>query len=68
LNDAEFLQKYRMSRRSFDFLLNMIKDHPVFHTAKVRKQAPVAFQLMTWLKYVGTEGNGGIKCKPEEYV
>lgn len=58
LNDSEFLQKYRMSRDSFVFLLSKIKNHPVFHTAKKKKQAPVEYQLMTWLKYVGTEGSG----------
>jgi hypothetical protein len=59
LNDDEFLHKYRMTRASFKFLLDQIKDHPAFHTAKKRKQAPVEHQLMTWLKYVGTEGAGG---------
>jgi hypothetical protein len=58
LNDDEFLQKYRVSRDGFQHLLNLIKDHPVFHTGKRKKQAPVAFQLMVWLKYVGTEGSG----------
>jgi DDE superfamily endonuclease len=58
LNDEEFLQKYRVSRRSFQCLLDRIKDHPVFHTGKKKKQAPVAYQLMTWLRYVGTEGVG----------
>jgi hypothetical protein len=58
LNDEAFLQKYRMSRKSFYALLDLIKVHPVFHTARRRKQAPVAHQLMTWLKYVGTEGSG----------
>jgi hypothetical protein len=55
LNNDEFLHKYRMTRASFKFLLDQIKDHPVFHTAKKRKQAPVEHQVMTWLKYVGTE-------------
>jgi hypothetical protein len=59
LNDDEFLQKCRVSRKGFNFLLNMIKDHPVFNTtSSIRKQAPVSFHLMTWLKYVGTEGSG----------
>jgi DDE superfamily endonuclease len=59
LNDDEFIQKYRMSRESFDRLLDMIKDHPVFHTGKKKKQVPVSFQLMTFLRYVGSEGTGG---------
>jgi hypothetical protein len=58
LNEEEFIQKYRMTRSSFNVLLNLIKDNPVFHTGKKKKQAPVAYQLMTWLKDVGTEGSG----------
>jgi DDE superfamily endonuclease len=59
LNDEESLQKYRMSRNSFHKLLDKIKDHQVFHTAKrKKKQAPPAFQLMTFLRYIGTEGSG----------
>lgn len=57
LNDIEFLQKYRMSRESFDRVVDYIKDHPVFQS-KTKQQAPVAHQLMTWLKYAGTEGSG----------
>ena len=30
LSDDEFKQKYRMSRVSFELLLNLIKNHPVF--------------------------------------
>jgi hypothetical protein len=30
LNDDEFLQKYRMNRSSFDKLVALIKDHPIF--------------------------------------
>jgi hypothetical protein len=55
LNDVEFLQKYRMSRDSFSRVLKHIEDDPIFHS-KNRQQAPVSHQLMTWLKYAGTEG------------
>ena len=59
LNDDEFLQKYRMSRHAFKILHDKIKDHPVFNPPKAKKeQTPSAHQLMTWLKYVGTEGSG----------
>ena len=57
LNDSEFLQKYRMSRSGFHRLVELIKDHPIF-SSKFRQQAPVAYQLMVWLKYAGTEGSG----------
>ena len=59
LNDDEFLQKYRVSRESFHYILNKIENHPIFGTAKNRKQRPVKFQLLTWLHFAGTEGTGG---------
>ena len=59
LNEEEFLHKYRLSRRCFKILLDKIKDHPVFNPANSKNpQAPVEYQLMTWLKFVGTEGDG----------
>lgn len=58
LNDDEFLSKYRMSRSSFNKILAMIKDHPIFQS-KTRKQRPVKYQLMVWLRYAGSEGSGG---------
>ena len=57
LNEEEFVQKYRMSRVSFHILLDKIRDHPVFSSRR-KKQTPVEYQLMTWLKFVGTEGSG----------
>ena len=57
LNDDEFLQKYRMSRSSFNRLVELIKDDPIFHS-KTKPQAPVSSQLMVWLKYAGTMGSG----------
>jgi hypothetical protein len=58
LTDDEFLQKYRMSRESFSKVLPLIEGHPMFLSPKGRKQAPVAHQLMVFLKYIGTEGTG----------
>jgi len=61
LTNEEFLQKYRMSHDSFKRVLGDIKEQAVFKKleGKVgRPQTPVANQLMVFLKYVGTEGNG----------
>lgn len=66
LNDTEFLQKYRVSRCAFDYILDLIKDDPIFvkpvrpNNKKTggQKQAPVAYQLMVFLHYIGTEGSG----------
>jgi hypothetical protein len=57
LNDAEFKDKYRMTRASFWLIVELIKEHPVFKN-KRRKQAPVEHQLMTLLCFLGMEGNG----------
>jgi hypothetical protein len=57
LNDEEFLQKFRMSRKSFGVILGKIKDHPVFES-KTKTMAPPEYQLMVFLKYIGTEGSG----------
>lgn len=60
LNDDEFLQKYRCSRENFYRILELIEEHPVFQTPEnKRSQAPVAHQLMVFLKFLGTEGSGG---------
>jgi DDE superfamily endonuclease len=61
LTEEEFLHKYRMSRQSFYRILSEIENHEVFQakTKHGRKQAPVAHQLMVFLKFLGTEGAGG---------
>jgi hypothetical protein len=60
LTEDEFIQKYRMSRESFCRIVDLIQDHPVFKSRPRhgRKQAPVAHQLMVFLKFIGTEGTG----------
>lgn len=59
LTDDEFLQKYRIHRESFKKLVSMIKDHPAFKPRrKGRKQAPVEYQLLVFLYYIGREGSG----------
>ena len=57
LTNDEFLQKYRVSRSSFQYIYDLIRDHPVFNS-KTKRMTPTAHQLMVWLKYVGTEGSG----------
>ena len=48
LTDDEFLQKYRMSRDSFNELVGLIKDHVVFKRGRRGpKQAPPEYQLKT---------------------
>jgi len=62
LSDDEFLQKYRMSRESFEYLVELIQDDPVFKKpCRGPQQAPVKHQLMVLLKFLGTEGGGSSK-------
>lgn len=52
-NDEEFLKKYRVTRDSFGRILRKIEGHEVFKAPRGRRQAPVAHQLMVFLRYVG---------------
>jgi len=48
-----------VSRENFKFILEKIQDHPVFQKqSRGRRQKPVAYQLMVFLKFIGTEGSG----------
>ena len=62
LTAEEFLQKCRMSRAAFDWVLGQIEDNEEFTTVgnekKGQPQAPVVHQLMVFLKHIGTEGAG----------
>ena len=59
MTDAEFLRKYRVTKDSFRRLLKLIEGSNVFKSNdKGRHQRPVAYQLMVFLFYVGTEGSG----------
>jgi hypothetical protein len=57
LSDVEFLQKFRVTKNGFSRILEFIKDHSVFQS-KTKRMAPPEYQLMVFLKYVGTEGDG----------
>ena len=57
LTDDEFLQKFRVTRAGFKYILETIKDHSVFES-KTKRMAPTQHQLMVFLKFVGTEGIG----------
>ncbi len=46
-----------MSKKNFDGVLTRVQGNPVFNVGH-KKQAPPAYQLMVFLKYVGTDGNG----------
>jgi len=62
LTAQEFLQKCRMSREAFNWVLGQTEDYEEFTTVsnikEGRPQAPVVHQLMVFLKHIGTEGAG----------
>ena len=67
LNENEFLEQYRMSRNSFWFIHNLIKDHEVFQKLNKfgRIQSPVMHQLAVYLFYLGNSGSGAsnLQCR-----
>ena len=56
--DKEFLFHYRCTRPAFYEIVNMIKNHNVFIPKGKKKQAPPAHQLLVYLKFLGSQGNG----------
>jgi hypothetical protein len=57
LSDEEFLQKFRVTMIGYSRILESIRDHSVF-TSKTKRMAAPEYQLIVFLKYVGTEGDG----------
>ena len=59
LTEEEFQEKYRLRRDSFSRLVALVRDHKIFTSPpNKRKQAPVEYQLMVLLHYLGTAGSG----------
>lgn len=50
LSEDECPQKHRVTGSSFQFLLDKIKDHPVFQSKRKNGMAPVEHQLMVFLE------------------
>ena len=61
LNDAEFLQKYRMSCSSLNIFASKIENYPVFHTNMAKPQTAPKYQLACFLLYIGLYGSGVLK-------
>lgn len=57
--DQEFLCHYRMTRESFQGLVPLIAQHPIFPSPvnSKKKQAKLEYQLLVLLKYLGAQGN-----------
>ena len=63
-NDEYFLHHFRIERDTFWSIETMLSDLDVFRTIPTMcPRAPVALQVMTFLKYVGTEGTDGSYAK-----
>ncbi|CCX34612.1 Similar to Putative nuclease HARBI1; acc. no. Q96MB7 [Pyronema omphalodes CBS 100304] len=54
---AIFRAHFRMSRDSFEALLNAIEDHPVFYNQSRTKQTPVRYQLAVFLYCFGSNSS-----------
>ena len=57
-DDKVFKKNARMTRQAFFGVVEMIKDHPVFHNKSKMQQADPADQLMIALGRLGFHGNG----------
>ena len=59
MTHQDFLREFRVSRRSFKDLHEVIKDHPIFKRGRRGpQQAPPAFQLLVFLRFLGQCGDG----------
>ena len=56
ISARKFKNKYRCTRESLDKITAKIENHPIFMNQRGPKQAPVKHQLMTFLHYMGHEG------------
>ena len=50
---------FRVTRKSFRDIYNVIKDHPVFARRKYKPAKPAWHQLLVYLYRVGREGDSG---------
>ena len=58
-NAHEFCTHFCMSRGAFYQLWNAIKDHNIFNNGGAKKkQVSSKYQLLIFLKFLGTEGDG----------
>ena len=57
-SEVDFKQCFGMFRESFWKLHSRIKNHSVFSTKKGTKQIPSQFQLLVYLNWLRTEGDG----------
>src|SRR3954469_120106 len=58
ISDVDFQQQCRMTKESFQKIVELIKDHPIFHNNSFIEQTPVKLQLACALKHLGKNGNG----------
>ena len=56
-DDKGFKSEVRMDKVSFYSIVNMVKDHPVFHNRSRNKQVPVWVQCFVAFRRLGTYGN-----------
>jgi hypothetical protein len=58
ITDQGFLWEFRVSRKSFKELHDLIKDHPIFKRGRRGpKQGPLEFQLLIFLRFLGQCAN-----------
>jgi hypothetical protein len=67
MSDRLFKQKFRVSKETFNHILQKIHMHPVFHNNSRNPQRPVKLQLAVALNRLGRNGNGASKGDLSSY-
>jgi hypothetical protein len=55
---SSYKQIVRMDKDTFERIIRLIKDNPVFHSESNIQQQPVWFQCMVVFERLGCDGNG----------
>lgn len=63
LDESRFKQIARVSRSTFNFVFNLIKDDEVFDGSKSGKQHPIKMQLLLVLYRLGSSGEAATYTK-----
>ncbi|KAG1725681.1 hypothetical protein EDD22DRAFT_853646 [Suillus occidentalis] len=60
--DRDFRHKYRVSRTTFDHLVRILEENPIFKSMGRKPQRPVRYQLACFLLRYGTRGGDSLQA------
>lgn len=68
LDGDRFRQQLRVTRASFEFIKNEIKDHPIYHYDPRKPQTDLTIQMVVALERLGMNGNGASVGRLSRYA